>query len=194
MEEGKSQMIQEHTPITPTRLYCKEAVCSWMIMGLERNEQLRQLGMALSAPDQCLSSSPEQARAPHWGPLYWAGKPIAGMQLQPQVAAMRQGLRLTQGGSKPSFPGKNRPSTPSIAVAPKLVSSMQRPPAEIHKADKCTELGYSACELPWRGSFFSLGWFLDAHCTSRVSANTCKSLRVRTVDRSGSPPRLSICS
>lgn len=43
------------------------------------------------------------------------------------------------------FPGENRPSTPSIAVAPKLVSSMQHPAGETHKANKRKELGDSAC-------------------------------------------------
>lgn len=44
--------------------YSQEAVHSWVITGSERNEQLRELGKALSAPDQRFSSSPEQARAP----------------------------------------------------------------------------------------------------------------------------------
>lgn len=36
-------------------------------------------------------------------------------------------------------------STPGIAVAPKLVSSVQHPPGEIQKAKKCKELGHSMC-------------------------------------------------
>ena len=44
-------MLQEHTPITSTGLYCKEEVHRRVIAGLEGNQDLRELRVVLSAPD-----------------------------------------------------------------------------------------------------------------------------------------------
>lgn len=143
IEEGKSKVIQEHTPITPTGLYCKEEVHSWVITGLEGNAQLRDwewpCHLQTSASHPAQSKTGLSTEIPSTG----LGNPWL-MWLQPRVAATGQRLQVTQGGSKPSFPGENRPSIPSIAVAPKLVSTMQHLPGAIRKANEGKELGHSA--------------------------------------------------
>lgn len=112
-----------------------------------------------------------------FSPLGWEDH--CWMWPQPQGDATGQRLQANQGGSKPTFPGENRPSTPSIPVAPKLFSPVQHLSGEICKANNCKELGHLVHGAPQA----------HAGCLGEAPAFLLNGLS-QSMNRSGSPPTL----
>lgn len=132
MHEGKCKMLQEHRPVIPMGLYCKEAAHSWVIMGLEGGTQLRELGMALSSPDQWFLSSPNQARSQHRGPVCWLGNSFLD-------------VATATGSCKRA----------AITSDPRRLASL----IFLEIADPAGEGALQPCGRPWRGSSFLLDSF-----------------------------------